>query len=169
MMLTLSNSLSLIRVPLAFLFLQDNLYLRLLAILLAMISDSVDGYFARRSQSVSRFGAILDPAMDKFFVFFALTVLFLEGAIASWEVAAMLSRDFFLCVYGIFMLATRRWKTVVFRAIRWGKVTTALQFIVLMGLVLQFSFSWIAYGAFVAMGWLAFIELFQVDGNTSTA
>ncbi len=160
---------SLVRIPLAFLFLQENLYVRLCAIVLAMITDSIDGYFARRSQSVSRFGAILDPAMDKFFVFFALTVLFLEGRLASWQVAAMLSRDFFLCIYGIFMLATGRWRTIVFRAIRWGKVTTALQFIILMGLVLQYSFSWIAYGAFVAMGWLAFIELFYEAESTSTA
>ena len=167
--MTLSNSLSFIRVPLAFLFLQESPYLRLFAILLAMVTDSVDGYLARRSRSASRFGAILDPATDKFFVYFALTVLFLEEKIALWQAAAMLSRDVFLCFYGIFMAATGRWNTIVFRAIRWGKVTTALQFIVLMGLVLQFSFSWIAYAAFVAMGWLAFIELFQVSGSVSTA
>src|SRR3989338_6704158 len=164
-MLTLSNSLSLIRAPLAFLFLQDNLYLRLVAIVLAMISDSIDGYFARRSKSVSRFGAILDPAMDKFFVFFVLVILFVEGRIALWQIAAMLSRDFFLCIYGVLMVAAGKWKTVVFRAIRWGKVTTALQFIVLIGLVLDFSFSWATYGAFIAMGWLAFIELFQMAGQ----
>jgi CDP-diacylglycerol--glycerol-3-phosphate 3-phosphatidyltransferase len=168
-MMTLSNSLSFVRVPLAFLFLQERTDLRLLAILLAMITDSIDGYLARRSQSVSRFGAILDPAMDKFFVYFALSVLFFEGRIVLWQAAAMLSRDFFLCLYGIFMTATGRWKTIVFRAIRWGKVTTALQFIVLMGLVLEFSFSWIAFAAFIAMGWLAFLELLQISNRESTA
>ena len=168
-MLTISNSLSFIRIPLAFLFLLEGPYLRTLAILLAMITDSIDGYLARKSQSVSRFGAVLDPATDKFFVYFALTVLFLEEKIAAWEVAAMLSRDVFLCIYGFLMIATRRWKTVIFRAIRWGKVTTALQFIVLFGLVFQFSFSWITYGAFVAMGWLAFLELFQVSDSSASA
>lgn len=168
-MLTVSNSLSFIRIPLAFLFLMENPYLRTLAILLAMITDSVDGYLARKNRSVSQFGAILDPVTDKFFVYFALTVLFLEQKIAAWEVAAMLSRDVFLCLYGLFMIAARRWKTVVFRAIRWGKATTALQFIVLFGLVYQFSFPWVTYGAFVAMGWLAFLELFQVSSSGSPA
>lgn len=168
-MLTVSNSLSFIRIPLAFLFLQENPYLRTLAILLAMVTDSIDGYLARKNRSVSQFGAILDPVTDKFFVYFALAVLFLEGKIASWEVAAMLSRDMFLCLYGLFMIATRRWKTIVFRAIRWGKVTTALQFFVLFGLVFQFSFPWVTYGAFVAMGWLAFLELLQVSGSGSPA
>lgn len=167
-MLTVSNSLSFIRIPLAFLFLIENAYIRTMAILLAMITDSIDGYLARKNRSVSQFGAILDPVTDKFFVYFALAALILENKIAAWEAAAMLSRDMFLCIYTLFMVATRRWKTVVFRAIRWGKVTTALQFIVLFGLVFHFSFPWITYGAFVAMGWLAFLELFQVSTSSGS-
>lgn len=166
-MLTASNSLSFIRAPLAFLFLQDNSTLRIIAIVLAMITDSIDGYLARRSRSVTRFGAILDPTMDKFFVYFAMTVLFLENKIAPWEMGAMLSRDFFLSLYGLFMLVAGRWKTIVFRALRWGKVTTALQFIVLIGLVFGVVFPWYVFGVFIVMGWLAFLELFQV--RTSTA
>lgn len=165
-MLTASNSLSFVRAPLAFMFLQDNSTLRIIAIILAMLTDSIDGYLARRSQSVSRFGAILDPAMDKFFVYFAMTALFLESKMASWEMAAMLSRDFFLCLYGLLMLTAGRWKNVVFRAIRWGKVTTALQFIVLIGLVLGISFPWYIFASFIFMGWLAFLELFQVRTST---
>lgn len=160
-MLTASNSLSFIRAPLAFLFLQENTALRITAIILAMVTDSIDGYLARRSQSVSRFGAILDPTMDKFFVYFAMVVLFLESKIGGLEVTAMLSRDFFLCLYGLLMILTKRWKSVIFRAIRWGKVTTALQFLVLVGIVLGVSFPWYLFGLFIVMGWLAFLELFQ--------
>jgi phosphatidylglycerophosphate synthase len=105
--------------------------------------------------------------MDKFFVYFAMTVLFFENKMAPWEMAAMLSRDFFLCLYGLLMIAAGRWKSVVFRAIRWGKVTTALQFIILIGLVLGIAFPWYIYASFVVMGWLAFLELFQM--RTSTA
>jgi CDP-diacylglycerol--glycerol-3-phosphate 3-phosphatidyltransferase len=162
-MITLSNVLSFSRAPLAFLFLQENPALRLLAILLAMLTDSIDGYLARRYQSASRFGAILDPVMDKFFVYFALGALFLERNIACWEVATMLSRDFFLCLYGILMVAARKWKTIVFRSVRWGKITTALQFIVLMGLTCHIPFPWIVFASFVAMGWLAFLELFLLS------
>jgi len=161
-MITISNSLSFFRAPLALLFLQENIVLRLLAIVLAAVTDCIDGYLARRYQSTSRFGAILDPAMDKFFVYFALAALFQEGQIKSWEIAAMVSRDFFLCLYGILMLASRRAKSMVFRSVRWGKITTALQFIVLAGLVYHISFSWITFAAFIAMGWLAFLELFQL-------
>ncbi len=90
-MLTLSNSLSFIRAPLALLFLTENTFLRILAVLLAMLTDSVDGYFARRSKSVSRFGTILDPTMDKFFVYFVLSILVLQNSIPLWAAFAMVS------------------------------------------------------------------------------
>jgi CDP-diacylglycerol--glycerol-3-phosphate 3-phosphatidyltransferase len=166
-MITLSNSLSFSRAPLAFLFLQENPSLRLLAIFLAMLTDSIDGYLARRYQSTSQFGAMLDPIMDKFFVYFALGTLFFEGKIVSWEIATMLSRDFFLCLYAILMIARGKWKAIVFRSVRWGKITTALQFIVLIGLVSGISFPWIAFASFIAMGWLAFLELFFLTDTPS--
>lgn len=162
-MVNISNGLSLFRAPLAFLFLQESQTFRLLAIVLAALTDCIDGYLARRYQSTSRFGAILDPAMDKFFVYFALTTFYHTGQVNVWEIMAMVSRDFFLCLYGILMVAMKRWKSVVFRSVRWGKVTTALQFVVLAGLVLQISFSWIIFAVFIAMGWLAFLELFQFE------
>jgi CDP-diacylglycerol--glycerol-3-phosphate 3-phosphatidyltransferase len=160
-MLTASNSLSFIRAPLAFLFLQENSSLRLLAVVLAMLTDCVDGYWARRSQSVTRFGVILDPAMDKFFVYFAMAVLYNENRIETWEMLTMLSRDFFLFLYTALIWIRGQWKGLVLQAIRWGKATTALQFIVLIGLVLDFSFPWYVYVSFIVMGWFAFVELFQ--------
>lgn len=166
-MITVSNSLSFLRIPLAFLFLLESPYLRFFAVLLAMITDSVDGYLARRSQSVSRFGAILDPATDKFFVYFALTTLFLEGRLLVWHILAMLSRDVVVSIYGFIMFVAGRWKSIVFRSVRAGKVTTALQFMVLMGLVFQMSFSWITYSAFFVMGGFMFVELFQAPNHIS--
>lgn len=166
-MITLSNSISFSRAPLALLFLAEAPSLRLLAIFLAMLTDGIDGYLARRYRSTSLFGAILDPIMDKFFVYFALGILFVEGKIASWEVAAMISRDFFLCIYAISILITKKWKKVVFRSVRWGKITTALQFIVLIGLVFGVSFPWPLFASFIAMGWLAFLEFFLLAAPIS--
>ncbi len=161
-MLSLSNSLSFLRAPLAFLFLIENTTLRIVAILLAMLTDSIDGYLARRRQSVTRFGAILDPTMDKFFVFFVLSVLFSEGRLELWQACAMISRDFSLCLFGLYLSVTGYWESYQFKAIRWGKVTTALQFIVLVGLTLGVTFPSYFYGIFILFGLLAFIELWQL-------
>jgi CDP-diacylglycerol--glycerol-3-phosphate 3-phosphatidyltransferase len=156
-LLTISNTLSFIRAPLAFLFLQDNAIVRVVAIVLAMFTDSIDGYLARRSRSTSRFGAILDPSMDKFFVYFALIVFYFEGCLHMLEVVVMLSRDFFLLFYASVMFI--RQKSITLRAIRSGKVTTALQFFILIALALGISVSWMIYGAFLVLGFLAYCEL----------
>ncbi len=159
-MLSLSNSLSFLRAPLAFLFLIENTSFRILAIFLAMLTDSVDGYLARRQRTTTQFGAILDPAMDKFFVFFALTVLFLESKLAIWQACAMISRDFALCLFGIYLSLSGRWGSYEFKAIRWGKITTAMQFLILIGLTVGLSVPIYVYGIFILFGVLAFVELF---------
>lgn len=160
-MLSLSNGLSFLRAPLALLFLSESMTLRVVAVVLAMLTDSIDGYLARRRQSVTRFGAILDPAMDKFFVFFVLSILFFEDRLKLWEAFAMISRDFSLCVFGIYLSVTGLWKTYSCRSIRWGKATTALQFITLTGLTLHYTYSKYLYSVFILFGLLAFGELYS--------
>ena len=113
------------------------------------------------SQSVSRFGAILDPLADKFFVCFAIATLFFEGKLYSWHIAAILSRDLMLILYGFSMLIMGKWKSIVLRSIRAGKVATALQFALLIGITFDFSFSWMTYSAFLVVGVFASVELFQ--------
>jgi len=166
-MLNLSNGLSFLRAPLAFLFLIDNAVFRVGAIFLAMLTDCIDGYLARRNCSTSQFGAILDPAMDKFFVFFALGVLLVEGRVEVWEGCAMISRDFFLLLFGIYLSLSGHWHAYAFRSVRWGKVTTALQFFVLIGLAIHYTFPWYIYVVFILIGLLAFIELCQLKKSNS--
>ena len=167
-MFNLSNSLSLLRAPLAFLILFENTTVRLLAIVLAMITDSVDGYLARRSKTTTRLGAILDPAMDKFFVLFALSVFLFEHRLSGWEALSMFSRDFALCIFGLYLSLSGAWQTYEFRSIRWGKMTTALQFIVLIGLALCKQFPWYLYCSFVLLAILVLIDLFYFKETAST-
>ncbi len=166
-MLSISNSLSLLRAPLAFLFLIENTTFRIVAIILAMFTDSIDGYLARKRKAVTRFGAILDPAMDKFFVLFALCVLFSEGRLEVWQGCSMISRDFFVCLFGIYLSLSGYWESYKFTAIRWGKVTTALQFLILIGLTFGIRFSNYLYFVFILFGMLAFVELWQIKKTTA--
>jgi len=161
-MINLSNTLTFLRAPLALLFLQENITLRLLAIFLAMFTDSIDGYIARKNKTVSKFGALLDPIMDKFFVVFLLSILFFQGNVALWEILSMLSRDFFLLLFIVYISITNQLKTQEIKPVRFGKVTTALQFIVLIGLTLGISFPWYIYGSFIIFGAIAFLELIWV-------
>lgn len=169
-MFSLSNGLSLLRGPLALLFLSQSMTLRIAAIVLAMFTDALDGYLARRYRSTTQLGAILDPAMDKLFVFLALGVLLYEQQFAVWQALAMITRDVFLLIFGIYLKISGKWRVYQFRSIRWGKATTALQFIVLICLTLKISIPTSIYVIFFLFGFLAFMELLQlVKKQTSKA
>jgi CDP-diacylglycerol--glycerol-3-phosphate 3-phosphatidyltransferase len=163
MQLTLPNFISLLRAPLAVLFIYENTYVRLLAILLAMVTDSMDGYLARKYGVTSVTGAILDPIMDKFFVSTVLIVLFMEHQISLYEAMAMLSRDFSLCAFAGYLALRNKWSSFKFKAIRWGKISTAMQFLVLSALTLGKQFSASLYVLFVVFGCLAFFELVSMN------
>ena len=158
-MITISNGLSIIRFPLALLFLSHNLYIRIIAIVFAMISDGVDGYFARKYKTASKFGTFLDPIMDKFFVYFILVIFLVEHRIKLWQGFALISRDFASIFFAVYLVFTKKWSTYEIKPTKWGKITTCLQFFVLIGLTLSFNFSWYVYGIFVLLGVFSFIEL----------
>ena len=158
-MLNPANSLSLLRAPLALLFLSESVPIRTIAVLLAMITDCVDGYLARRYQYTSRIGAVLDPIMDKFFVFFVFSIFIYENALLPSQAILMISRDIALCLFVLFLVARNDWKAYRCRAVRWGKITTAMQFSVIICLTLRVNLPKSLYWAFAAFGLLVLIEL----------
>ena len=156
---TLPNLLTCFRLPLGFAFLSTDLRLRIAAVLLAMLTDSLDGFLARRYRSASHFGAVIDPAMDKFFVIFGLTIYLLEQKLQLWQACAMLSRDFFLIVFGVYLGLSGHFQAYQCKSVRWGKVSTALQFCALIALTLNLNLPWVLYAIFILLGGLTFKEL----------
>jgi len=162
-MFTISNCLSALRAPLALLFAFGSPIARLWAVVLAMFTDSIDGFVARRSHTATRFGAILDPLMDKFFVYVCLGVLLSQDQLLPWQAAAMLSRDGALILFAIYLTALRKWRNYPFRSILWGKISTAVQFLVLVALTLKLTIPPTFYFVFVLLGLLALYELFTAE------
>lgn len=163
MILTFSNIISLLRGPLAFLFLVDNPVYRSLAIVLAMLTDSLDGYLARRYQTTSRLGAILDPLMDKFFVCFITVILLYENRLLPWQALTLLSRDFAVLLFGLYIALKGSWSKFEFRSIWCGKITTTLQFFVLLALTFHFTIPFYVFIIFIVLGFLALGELYLIE------
>ena len=126
------NALTLLRFPLAFLFLYDDLNIRIISLVLAMSSDVLDGYLARQYKLTSRFGAIVDPLMDKFFVFFVSLVLVVEAKMTWLTLSFFLSRDIFLLGLGILVIFISVKGNLEWQSRKWGKCTTVFQFVVLI-------------------------------------
>ena len=157
--LTASNFLSLLRIPLAWAFLFQDVKIRLVVIALAMLTDWLDGFIARKYGSVSRVGAILDPITDKFFVMFVSAILVMECHMDLWQLGALVSRDLFLCLFAVYLWIFNRKGKVRYGAIWWGKVSTVVQFCALIGLTMNIIFPWYVFASFIVLGSLAYGEL----------
>lgn len=162
-MFTYPNFLSLLRIPLAFVFLQENPFYRALAIVGALLTDGLDGYVARHFNQKGRIGTVLDPLTDKFFVFFVLFTLIGENRISFPEALILICRDFSVILYGFYLAWRGRLFAYQFGAIWCGKITTVLQFTVLLALSFGLSIPSYLYGVFILLGILALAELYKTD------
>jgi CDP-diacylglycerol--glycerol-3-phosphate 3-phosphatidyltransferase len=159
-MFNVPNFLSFLRIPLAFLFLQENTWVRVFAVIAAMISDGLDGYIARKYNLKTRFGTVLDPIADRVFVIFALVIFLAEGRLTFLDMMAMLCRDFALMIFGMYLIVRKRYGTYEYRSLICGKITTAMQLVVLLGLTLKFQLAFSVYVSFVVLAILALVELY---------
>lgn len=98
---------------------------------LAMITDFVDGYLARKNNQITNFGKLFDPLADKFMTTSAFVMLSLAGIVPFWLTLVFILRD--ILVDGSRNLAAKN--NVQVAASIWGKAKTMLQSI---GLVLIF-------------------------------
>ena len=90
---------------------------------LAMATDWLDGFWARRTEQSSDLGRLLDPVSDKILVVAALIMLVGRGAFPAWIVAAIVARE--LLVSGLRIAALQR--GVVMSARDLAKIKTAAQ------------------------------------------
>jgi CDP-diacylglycerol--glycerol-3-phosphate 3-phosphatidyltransferase len=161
--LTLPNILSFLRLPLAFVFLQPNPAYRAFALILALITDGLDGFIARRYRMVNPIGTLLDPLMDKFFVFFVLIIFISENRLTWGQACCLISRDFALVFYGCYLAFRGKLDNARFRAIWSGKITTVLQLVVILCLIFYENIWPFVYGISLILGIIAFIELYNTE------
>src|SRR5689334_19949058 len=91
---SLPNLISISRLLLAGVFVAfDRTDVRIVVVALASASDYLDGLIARRSGSMSRFGAMLDASADRFFMLVVISVLLFDGALTTLGYFTMLIRD----------------------------------------------------------------------------
>src|ERR1700709_502433 len=105
--LTIPNLLSFVRLGLVPVFLIFILvgadFAALIVLVVASITDYLDGQIARRFKLVSRLGQLLDPASDRLFILAALIGLVVRGVIPWWLLVIIFGRDVMLAVLGIIL------------------------------------------------------------------
>ncbi|AMT94328.1 CDP-diacylglycerol--glycerol-3-phosphate 3-phosphatidyltransferase [Brevibacterium linens] len=94
----------------------------LVVFLVAMFTDFVDGYLARRNNLITNFGKIADPIADKSLMAAALIGLAIIVELPWWVPVIILVREFGITVLRFFMI-----RIAVMPASRGGKIKTVLQ------------------------------------------
>jgi len=131
------NLLSLARLlmaPYLFLVLWRREYkLALVVIVVAGITDGLDGLFARRFGASSRLGAYLDPIADKVMLSGTFLTLALDGAVEKWLAVLVLGRDAGILLFAgamfLFTKSVRKFPPSI-----WGKASTAAQILFVLAL-----------------------------------
>jgi len=89
----------------------------------ASLTDSLDGYLARRSNRVTRLGTFMDPLADKLLVGAALVVLVALRGFPLWAAVIVAIREIVISL--LRSVALRRGRSMP--ASRFGKLKTATQ------------------------------------------
>lgn len=102
---TIPNVLSMLRLALVPVFLvliiAGGYVAALVVLVVASLSDLLDGFLARRLGQVTRLGQLLDPAADRLYIFAALVGLAANRLVPWWIVVVIVARDVFLLALGI--------------------------------------------------------------------
>ena len=89
---------------------------------LAILTDMLDGYFARRLNQRTNLGKILDPIADKAIIGAVIVALILSNSsFPRWAFGIVIVRDVLIVIANIFLF--HRTQTIA-RSNVWGKCTT---------------------------------------------
>lgn len=122
---TLANLISVIRlmaIPVfLYLVVVDRLVAAFVLLVIAVLTDFVDGMVARHMNQITRLGQFLDPFADRLFIAATAIALALQGVVPWWLVAVVMLRDALLGVGGLVM---SRYGHATLPVKWWGKVAT---------------------------------------------
>jgi cardiolipin synthase len=109
---------------------------RLTVVLVAGLTDLVDGALSRFLHASTRTGRLLDPVADKVFVAAVVLALLVEDTLQLWEALLIGLRDLTVLAGVLWLLYRGEWPR--FRQLPptlLGKATTAAQFLALLSLL----------------------------------
>ncbi len=157
-------------------------FLRLVSLfifILAVISDAVDGYVARKSKQISKAGLVLDPLGDKLLLmssFICLSVIKeFPLRFPLWVTFIVISRDAIILLGAVVIYIVKQ--NIDVRPTRWGKLTTTFQMLSVIAVLLQsrvFAYSmWSIAVFFTIISGIGYVErgfktLYVADNHRDT-
>ncbi len=147
MKLNLANKLTILRIfliPVFMVFLLNRIpygvSIAAVIFVIAALTDTLDGYIARKRNQITTLGKFIDPLADKLLVSAALISLVQMGKLSAWVVMIIISREFTISI----LRAVAASEGIVIAASWWGKAKTVLQIIAIIAILIDnFPFRYI--------------------------
>jgi cardiolipin synthase (CMP-forming) len=129
---TVANAVSVVRlmaIPVfLWLVIEDRLLIGFVLLVVAVLTDFVDGMIARRMNEITKLGQFLDPFADRLFIAATVIALAIQDVVPWWFVIAVMLRDALLGIGGVVMA---RYGAATLPVKWWGKVATFAMLVVL--------------------------------------
>ena len=129
---TVANAVSVVRlmaIPVfLWLVIEDRLLIAFVLLVVAVLSDFVDGMIARSMNEITKLGQFLDPFADRLFIAATVIALAIQDVVPWWFVIAVMLRDALLGIGGVVMA---RYGAATLPVKWWGKVATFAMLVVL--------------------------------------
>jgi cardiolipin synthase len=129
---TVANAVSVVRlmaIPVfLWLVIEDRLLIAFVLLVVAVLTDFVDGMIARRMNEITKLGQFLDPFADRLFIAATVIALAIQDVVPWWFVIAVMLRDALLGIGGVVMA---RYGAATLPVKWWGKVATFAMLVVL--------------------------------------
>ena len=118
---------------------QIRRYIATFIIILASLTDALDGYIARKHNLITNFGKFMDPLADKLLVTSTMIALIsMQDAVVplkSWVVILIIAREFFITGFRTIAME----KNIVISAGSSGKLKTIFQMLMIIVLLLNIN------------------------------
>lgn len=170
--LNLANRITILRIILIPFFVAAVVYSRLeialIIFIIAVISDAADGFIARTLKQKTALGTILDPVADKLLLLSAYICLSVAGSIPPdlklppYVPIIVISRDVIIVLGSIMVYVVTNNLKVAPSAV--GKITTFFQMITIVGILLQFHYSFVVWNITVLLTVISGID-YMIKGS----
>lgn len=169
---TLANIVSLLRafmaIPIIYFMLRPDLWpVTLILILVAIASDALDGYFARRAHEVTHLGKWLDPVADFIVIATVAYYLVLFDKFSQWFFILFIARYLFIGLQAIYLMNHSQYVMSSNMFGKWSAgitaVTISLHIFIIPALEwLRIGSLWVAV-ILLIVSWVLYIKTFITE------